>query len=106
MSFAAFQRIKKLFKQTTTFSLLISVSVYSWARILFFEVPFTLAEDLPILAKIILLCWIIALATGVAFNILVKIGEWLQQTAASSYYRKWILTLLAVLSISVLSFLF
>lgn len=102
MSLAASQRIRKLFKQTTSFSLLLSVSVYGWARILFFEVPFTLAEDLPIFAKIILLCWIMVLSSLVAFSIIVKIGTWIQRPRLlSSFNKKWKITFVAIATLSV-----
>jgi hypothetical protein len=106
MKFIASAKLKKLFKQTATFSLLLSVSVYGWARILFYEVPFTIEEDLPIIAKIITLCWMMVLAAGIAFNILVRIGQWIQKPApAPLFYKKWIATVLAVLFVSAISFL-
>jgi hypothetical protein len=106
MKFLASNRFKKLVKQTATFSLLLSFSVYSWARILFYEVPFTIAEDLPIMAKIMILCWVMVLALGIVFNIILKIGQWIQQPgSASLFYKKWIVTVLAVLFVSAISFL-
>jgi hypothetical protein len=82
------QRTKRLFKQTLVFSLLLSLSVYSWARILFYEVPFTMEEDIPIIAKIIMLCWIMVLASGIVITMILKIGEWVQQLSSSPTFNK------------------
>ena len=105
MKFAVRQQVKTLFKQTIVFSLLLSLSVYTWARMLFYEVPFTVQEDIPIIVKTILLCWIMVLSLLVAFNIIVKIGEWIQQPRfLFSFNKKWIITLIATVTLS--AFLF
>jgi hypothetical protein len=105
MKFVVVHRAKRLFKQTLVFSLLLSLSVYGWARILFYEVPFTIEEDIPIIAKIIMLCWIMVLASGIVITMIFKIGQWIQQPSSlPSFNKKWIATLLAVVFIS--AFLF
>jgi hypothetical protein len=94
-------RVKRVLKQTMAFSLLLSFSVYAWARILFYEVPFTIGEDVPIIVKTILLCWGMVLAVITAFNLLVKIGEWMKKLKpAFSFDRKWVVTGSAILFLS------
>jgi hypothetical protein len=101
MKFVVLQRIKKILRQTMAFSLLLSFSIYAWARILFYEVPFTIEEDIPIILKTILLCWGMVLAVITAFNIMVKVGERLQQLRATfSFHKKWALTVSVILFIS------
>ncbi len=88
-----------------SFSLLLSFSIYAWARILFYEVPFTIAEDIPIIFKTILLCWGMVLAAVTAFNLMAKIGEKLQQLKPTfSFNKRWILTVSVILFLS--AFLF
>lgn len=105
MKFVVLQWAKKIFRQTIAFSLLLSFSVYAWARVLFYEVPFTIHEDVPIIVKTILLCWGMVLALLFSFNAIVKIGEWIQHSKPSmTFTKKWILTAVAILCMS--AFLF
>ncbi|HKO80040.1 MAG TPA: hypothetical protein VJU78_06590 [Chitinophagaceae bacterium] len=105
MKFVVLQWAKKIFRQTIAFTLLLSLSVYAWVRILFYEVPFTVQEDIPIIIKTILLCWGMVLALLLAFTAIVKIGEWIQQPKPSmTFNKKWILTAAAVICMS--AFLF
>lgn len=105
MKFVVLQWAKKVFRQTAAFSLLLSLSIYIWARILFYEVPFTVQEDIPIIIKTVLLCWGMVLSLLFAFTALVKIGEWIQQPKPSmTFNKKWILTAAAILCMS--AFLF
>jgi hypothetical protein len=102
MKLVVLQRIKKLLRQTMAFSLLLSFSIYAWARILFYEVPFTVEEDIPIILKTILLCWGMVLAVITAFTIMVKIGEWLQHIKPSfAFHKKWVVTASVILFVSV-----
>jgi hypothetical protein len=105
MKLIIIQWVKKILRQTVAFSLLLSFSIYAWARILFYEVPFTVQEDIPILIKTVLLCWGMVLALSLAFNGIVKIGEWIQQPKTSmNFNKKWILTAAVILFMS--AFLF
>ncbi len=88
MKFVVLQRIKKLFKQSIVFSLFLSLSIYSWARILFYEIPFSINEDLPIIAKIVTLCWLMVLASGIALTAFLYIGEWMQKSLFPSSLNK------------------
>jgi hypothetical protein len=94
-------RVKRVLKQTMGFSLLLSFSVYAWARILFYEVPFSIREDGSIILKTILLCWGMVLAAITVFHVLEKTGEWMKKRKpVLSFDRKWTLTASAILVLS------
>jgi hypothetical protein len=88
MKFVVLQRIKKLFKQTIVLSFLLSLVIYSWARILFYEVPFSINEDIPIIAKMTIFCWIMVLASGIILSVIFNIGEWIQRSLLPSSFNK------------------
>ena len=105
MKFVVLQWARKILRQTIAFTLLLSFSVYAWVRILFYEVPFTVQEDIPIIVKTILLCWGMVLALLLSFTLIVKIGEWIQQPRPSmTFNKKWIFTVVAILCLSALLF--
>lgn len=59
--------IKKSLKVTFIFGAALSLSVYCWLRIIFFEVPFSVREDLPILLKVVTTGWIMAIGLKLSF---------------------------------------
>ncbi|PZR29612.1 MAG: hypothetical protein DI535_02565 [Citrobacter freundii] len=52
-------RIKKFLKETFLLGLFMAIVVFAWVRLLFFEVPFSPAEDSLTLCKTILIAWLI-----------------------------------------------
>lgn len=50
-------QLSSFLRGTITISLLLAAGVYAWARILFYEVPFSLSEDASIFFKMFILSW-------------------------------------------------
>jgi hypothetical protein len=65
-----FQGLKTFFRGTIGVSLILSFSVYAWARILFYEVPFSAKEDFSILFKLTGLSWAMILGLKVRYTAL------------------------------------
>lgn len=83
--------LKNFFEGTIAISLILSISVYAWARILFYEVPFTVQEDIPILLKLAGLSWLMIIGLKGSFYSLVAIGELLQgKISVRAFGKKWI----------------
>jgi hypothetical protein len=75
MNFPTTQQLKRFFKQTFLLGLVISLTVYAWLRIIFFEVPFSISEDGSIMIKTILFGWFVIILIKVAWLLLLLIGE-------------------------------
>ena len=59
MNFPFAQPLLRFLKQTFLVGLVISLTVYAWLRVIFFEVPFSVSEDGSILIKTVLFGWFI-----------------------------------------------
>lgn len=75
MNFPTTQQLKRFFKQTFLLGLVISLTVYAWLRIIFFEVPFSISEDGSIMIKTILFGWFVIILIKAAWLLLLLIGE-------------------------------
>ena len=75
MNFPTTQQLKHFFKQTFLLGLVISLTVYAWLRIIFFEVPFSISEDGSIMIKTILFGWFVIILIKAAWLLLLLIGE-------------------------------
>jgi hypothetical protein len=75
MNFPTTQQMKRFFKQTFLLGLVISLTVYAWLRIIFFEVPFSISEDGSIMIKTILFGWFVIILIKSAWLLLLLIGE-------------------------------
>jgi hypothetical protein len=74
MNFPTTQQLKRFFKQTFLLGLVISLTVYAWLRIIFFEVPFSISEDGSIMIKTILFGWFVIILIKAAWLLLLLIG--------------------------------
>jgi len=63
-------RIKKFLKETFFLGLFIAIVVFAWVRLLFFEVPFSPAEDSMTLLKTILTAWLIMAIFRISWHLL------------------------------------
>jgi len=59
--------VKHFLRQTFLIGLIISLSVYGWVRMLFFEVPFTVKEDVLNVLKIVMTGWLLIILLKLAF---------------------------------------
>lgn len=75
MNFPTIQQLKRFFKQTFLVGLTISLTVYAWLRIIFFEVPFSIVEDGSIMIKTILFGWFVIILIKAAWLLMLLIGE-------------------------------
>ena len=99
MNAGALQLLKKFLKETFLIGLVISLPVYAWVRLIFFEVPFSLSEDMVTLFKVLMTGWIIMICLKGAFYTLLAIGErWRKTNIAKPVVKtKWAFTALAVM---------
>ena len=75
MNFPFAQSLKQFLKQTFLIGLVISVTVYAWLRVIFFEVPFSITEDGSILIKTVLFGWFLIIVLKSAWLLIVFAGE-------------------------------
>lgn len=75
MNFPSIQQLKRFFKQTFLLGLIISLTVYAWLRIIFFEVPFSISEDGSIMIKTILFGWFVIILIKAAWLLMLLLGE-------------------------------
>ena len=75
MNFPSTQQLKKFLKQTFFIGLIISLTVFAWLRMIFFEVPFSVAEDGSIMIKTVLFGWFVIILLKGAWLLLLLIGE-------------------------------
>ncbi len=95
---------KTLLHGSIAISIILSVSVYTWARVLFYEVPFSLKEDFSILFKMTVLSWVIVICMKASYYLIGHVGEFLQKRFFPPAYSKWIGSLLVLIILS--AFLF
>jgi hypothetical protein len=98
MNAGTLQWIKKFFKDTFLIGLVISLPVYAWVRLIFFEVPFSLSEDTITLFKVLMTGWIIMICLKGAFYTLLVVGQQCKKMKVSVpvFKTKWAFTALAV----------
>jgi len=75
MNIPSAQPLKRFLKQTFLFGLVISLTVYAWLRVIFFEVPFSISEDGSIIIKTVLFGWFIIIVLKAAWLLMLFIGE-------------------------------
>jgi hypothetical protein len=75
MNFPTIQKLKRFLKQTFLLGLIISLTVYAWLRIIFFEVPFSISEDGSIMIKTILFGWLVIILVKAAWLLMLLLGE-------------------------------
>src|SRR5688572_31458084 len=97
------QGLKTFFRGTIGVSLILSFSVYAWARILFYEVPFSAKEDFSILFKLTGLSWAMILGLKGSLYSFIAIGELLQRINFPSF-AKWVGSFVIILLLSALLF--
>jgi hypothetical protein len=69
------RQLKKFFGQTFLIGVVISLTVFAWLRLIFFEVPFSFAEDGLIMLKTILFGWFLIIVAKSAWLTLLAIGK-------------------------------
>ena len=75
MNFPFAQPLLRFLKQTFLVGLVISLTVYAWLRVIFFEVPFSVSEDGSILIKTVLFGWFIISMVRAAWLLILLVGE-------------------------------
>jgi hypothetical protein len=75
MNFPTTQQLKHFFKQTFLIGLIISLTVYAWLRVIFFEVPFSISEDGSIMIKTILFGWFVIILLKATWLLMLLVGE-------------------------------
>ena len=104
MNASSLQSLKKFFKETFVLGLIISLPVYAWVRLIFFEVPFSISEDTMTLFKVMLTGWIIMIAfKGTYYGLLALTTHWKSIAPRPVLKGNWALTaIMAVLLCSML----
>jgi hypothetical protein len=69
------QPVKRFLKQTFLIGLVISLTVYAWLRVIFFEVPFSISEDGSIIIKTVLFGWFLIILLKAAWLLILFAGE-------------------------------
>jgi hypothetical protein len=75
MNFPNLLKIKTFLKQTFVAGLVISLPVYCWLRLIFYELPFSFKEDGTIIFKTILTGWVIFILLKSSFHLLLLSAE-------------------------------
>lgn len=92
-------RIKKFLKETFLLGLFIAIVVFAWVRLLFFEVPFSPAEDSLTLCKTILTAWLIMAVFRITWSLLLLAASALRPALVRrSGESRWMILL--ILSVS------
>jgi len=69
------QSLKLFLKETFVIGLVLSLTVFTWIRLIFFEVPFSLFEDGLIFLKTILCGWIMIMLAKTGWLLLLLVGQ-------------------------------
>ena len=69
------QSLKLFLKETFVIGLVLSLTVFAWIRLIFFEVPFSLSEDGLIFLKTILCGWIMIMLAKTGWLLLLLVGQ-------------------------------
>ena len=75
MNIPSAQPVKRFLKQTFLIGLVISLTVYAWLRVIFFEVPFSVSEDGSIIIKTVLFGWFLIILLKAAWLLILFAGE-------------------------------
>jgi len=78
------QSLKLFLKETFVISLVLSLTVFAWIRLIFFEVPFSLSEDGSIFLKTILCGWIMIMLAKTGWLLLLLVGQKIEATSKKS----------------------
>ena len=84
MNFPFFQQIKFFLKQTFLLGLVMSITVYAWLRMIFYELPFSFPEDSLIILNTILTGWTIMIMLNLAWLLLLLVVQTVQSLIARS----------------------
>ena len=76
-------QVKRFLKETFFAGLAISVVVYIWVRLLFFEVPLSFHEDALNLFRIIISGWVMIMLLKGSFYLLLSIAGQLQRVTTN-----------------------
>jgi hypothetical protein len=69
------QSLKLFLKETFIVGLVLSLTVFAWLRLIFFEVPFSVSEDGLILIKTILCGWTMIMILKAAWLTILLIAQ-------------------------------
>ena len=98
MNSFSFQWIRKFFRGTFAISLVISLSLYAWLRLIFFEVPFSLQEDAVTLAKVVATGWLMVIGIKGAFYTLLGVCELVRSRSFRPLFeKKWVALFVATI---------
>lgn len=101
MKSVSIPQLKTFFKETFLAGAIISLPVFAWVRIIFFEVPFSFAEDTTNLFKTLLTGWFMMIIFRTAWYSLIAIIEKAQTVKLSTVpVNKWALKLVIVVVLS------
>ncbi len=71
MTATHFYLLRRFLKQTLLLGLVISLPVYAWVRLIFFEIPFSPSEDIITLTKVIATGWMMMIVLKGTFHLIV-----------------------------------
>jgi hypothetical protein len=77
------QSLKLFLKETFIIGLILSITVFAWLRLIFFEVPFSVSEDGLILTKTILCGWTMIMILKVAWLSILLIAQKIEALKAA-----------------------
>ena len=101
MNSFSFQWIRKFFRGTFAISLVISLSIFAWLRLIFFEVPFSLQEDAVTLAKVVVTGWLMVIGIKGAFYALLGVCELVRSRSLRPLFEKrWVALFVATIVLS------
>jgi len=79
------QSLKLFLKETFVIGLILSLTVFVWIRLIFFEVPFSISEDGSIFLKTILCGWILIILAKTAWLLLLLVGQKIESIKSKKY---------------------
>jgi len=79
------QSLKRFLKETFIIGLILSLTVFAWMRLIFFEVPFSISEDGSIFLKTILCGWIMIMLAKTAWLLLLSVGQKIESITSKKY---------------------
>lgn len=77
------QSLKLFLKETFIIGLVLSLTVFAWLRLIFFEVPFSVSEDGLILTKTILCGWAMIMILKAAWLTILLIAQKIEALKAA-----------------------
>lgn len=76
-----FQPLTLFLKETFKLGLFLSLTVFAWLRLIFFEVPFSIPEDGVNLIKTVLCGWMMMMLLKAAWLLLLYAGQKIERLA-------------------------